>query len=163
MKIERCPSGHFYDAGRYDRCPCCPQEIKAPVEAELPVSPPLPLAGWLVAISGAGRGCEFRLYPGYNYIGSAPDMDIVLPGDPAVFPDRAAVLGYDDRLQLFSFGPCGGRQPVRVNGAMILDAVVLQAYDRLTVGGTELLFVPLCGKHFHWNDTESEIDRGASL
>ncbi len=146
MNIQRCPAGHFYDADRFDRCPRCPQ---AP-EIE-PALPPEKAAGWLACIGGPALGRDFRLYPGYNYIGCSQDADICIQGDAAIRLPHTAVLGYDERMNLFSFGPCGGRTGVRVNDNMILDAVILAPYDRLTVGETTFLFVPLCGPQFRWD------------
>ncbi len=152
MNIQRCPAGHFYDADRYDRCPRCPQapETETALMPETAL-PPEKMAGWLVCTGGPETGRDFRLYPGYNYIGCGPDADICIRGDAAIQFPHTAVLGYDDRMNLFSFGPCGGRSAVRVNDKMILDAAVLAPYDRLGVGGSTFLFVPLCGPQFRWD------------
>lgn len=153
MQIQRCPVGHFYDAERYDSCPLCfPAPERTPEQeppAVLPEPPVLP-CGWLVRLDDPERGREYRIQAGYNYLGSDASSDICISGDPGISPQHAAVLGYDERMCLFSFGPCGGHLPVRVNGNMILDAVILNAYDVLTVGDTRLLFLPLCGKQFNW-------------
>ncbi len=109
------------------------------------------MAGWLVCIKGSEAGRDFRLYPGYNYIGRGRDADICIRGDDTIRLPHTAVLGYDDRMNLFSFGPCGGRSAVRVNGSMILDAAILAPYDRLQIGETTFLFVPLCGPQFRWD------------
>lgn len=147
MKIERCPQGHFFDGDRYDACPLCKT-------TSAPPQPVLPTVGWLVCTEEAWRDRDFRLHPGYNYIGSGPRADISIPWDPQLAGDRAAILGYDDEWKQYSFGPCGGHAPVRVNGKMILDAVVLSPGDRLTVGSTALLFVPLCGPDFSWEEID---------
>lgn len=153
MQIQRCPAGHFYDMERHRSCPLCappPMPLPEPVEAvELPEPPGLP-CGWLIRLDEPERGREYRILAGYNFLGSDAAADICISGDPGISPQRAAVLGYDAQMSLFSFGPCGGHLPVRVNGTMILDAVILNAYDVLTVGDTRLLFLPLCGKQFNW-------------
>ncbi|MGM9605210.1 MAG: FHA domain-containing protein [Faecousia sp.] len=151
MKIERCPQGHFFDGDRYDACPLCPPKPKP-----APPRPVLPTVGWLVCTEEAWRGRDFRLHAGYNYIGSGPRADISIPWDPQLAPGNAAILGYDDTWKQYSFGPCGGHAPVRVNGKLILDAVVLSPGDRLTVGSTALLFVPLCGPGFSWESSEHQ-------
>lgn len=153
MNIYRCPAGHFYDRERYASCPIC---RKAKPEPEsVPVKKPSAMpVGWLVCISGPERGRDYRLYPGYNDIGSNPESVVCLAFDESVSP-RAAVLGYDDRMNLYSFGPSGGRMPVRVNDKMIMDAVILNPNDILTVGETALLFVPLCSQSFRWDDPDS--------
>lgn len=162
MEITRCPFGHFYDADTHSGCPLCEQKqrqtLAVPIPEPEPPELPLPIilpCGWLVELEGAGKGRSHLIAEGYNTIGSDPMADIFLPDDPQL-PPRAAVLGYDDRFGLFSFGPCGGRMPVRVNDRMILDAAVLQPYDILEVGTTRLLFHPLCGSHFRWQTEEKE-------
>ena len=49
-------------------------------------------------------------------------------------------------------GPSMGHNVVRVNGRMLMNAVVLEPYDELTIGKTKLLFIPLCGERFDWNE-----------
>lgn len=79
-------------------------------------------------------------------------MDICISGDNCISTERAAVIAYDEEEKIFSFGPSMGHNVVRVNGKMLMNAVVLNAYDELTIGKTRLLFVPLCGERFDWND-----------
>ena len=149
MKIARCPQGHFYDASRYSACPLCSQP--AAPEPELRQ---LPTVGWLVCTQEPWRGRDFRLHPGYNLIGSGPQADVSIPWDCQLTAQGDAIVCYDEELKLFSFGPRGSALPVRVNGKMTMDAVVLNPGDRLTVGSTALLFVPLCGKDFRWEASE---------
>lgn len=143
MKIERCPQGHFFDAHRYGACPLCP---KAPE----PISPQYPTVGWLVCTEAPWQGRDFRLHPGYNLLGSGPNADISIPWDPQLTPQGDAIVCYDAQLNLFSFGARSSALPVRVNGKMTMDAVILNPGDHLTVGSTALLFVPLCGGDFRW-------------
>lgn len=149
MKIERCPQGHFYDAHRSSTCPLCPKEP----EPESPV-PQYPTVGWLVCTEEPWQGRDFRLHAGYNLIGSGPRADVSIPWDAALTPQGDAIVCYDAQLKLFSFGPRGSALPVRVNGKMIMDAVILNSGDRLTVGSTALLFVSLCGKDFRWETSD---------
>ena len=149
MKIERCPEGHFFDGDRYETCPLCPSQEASASEFR-------PTVGWLECTEEPYRGLDFRLHAGYNYIGSGPRADISIPWDPQLGPEAGGILCYDEQLKLYSFGPRGKGLPVRVNGKMILDAVVLNPGDRLTAGSTALLFIPLCGPDFSWNSTRDE-------
>ena len=79
-------------------------------------------------------------------------MDICISGDDCISTDRAAVIAYDAVEKFFSFGPSMGHNVVRVNGRMLMNAVVLEPYDELTIGKTKLLFIPLCGERFDWNE-----------
>ena len=111
-----------------------------------------PVVGWLVCVDGAAKGRDFRIHAQYNYIGRGRHMDICISGDDCISTERAAIIAYDTEEKFFSFGPGMGHNVVRVNGKMLMNAVVLQPYDELTIGKTKLLFVPLCGERFDWND-----------
>ena len=149
MMIKRCPQGHFFDGHRYDSCPYCPREPE-PVKAQYPT------VGWVVCTQEPWQGRDFRLHSGYNLLGSGPSLDVCIAWDRELTPEGDAIICYDEELKLFSFGPRGSGLPVRVNGKMVMDAVVLAPGDRLTVGSTSLLFVPLCGKDFRWEAPEKK-------
>lgn len=111
-----------------------------------------PVVGWLVCVDGESKGMDYRIRSQYNYIGRAQHMDICIPSDPYISAERAAILAYDNQEKIFFFGPGTGHNLVRVNGEMVMNAVRLNPYDRLTIGKTKLLFVPLCGDNFDWNE-----------
>lgn len=131
-----------------------------PVSANLGSKNPLvndngmfnPVVGWLVCVDGESKGMDYRIRSQYNYIGRAQHMDICIPSDPFISAERAAILAYDNQEKIFFFGPGTGHNLVRVNGEMVMNAVRLNPYDRLTIGKTKLLFVPLCGENFDWNE-----------
>lgn len=114
--------------------------------------PFMPVVGWLVCIDGPAKGRDYRIHSQYNYIGRGQHMDICISGDDCISTERAAILAYDSEEKFFSFGPGMGHNVVRVNGKMLMNAVVLEAYDELTIGKTKLLFVPLCGERFDWDE-----------
>ena len=111
-----------------------------------------PVVGWLVCIKGASRGADFQIHSQYNYIGRAKHMDICIPTDPHISAEKAAVLAYDNNDKAFFFAPGSGHNLVRVNGSVVMSPVTLKAHDVLTIGETQLLFVPLCGDDFDWNN-----------
>lgn len=111
-----------------------------------------PVVGWLVCVDGNNKGSDYRISNGYNYIGRAQSMDICIPGDMHISNENAAIVAYDDMERLFYFGPGMGHNAVRINGKMCLGQVQLNAYDEITMGETKLVFVPLCGERFDWND-----------
>lgn len=126
-------------------------------EPTMPVSPNgvagfNPVTGWLVCVEGPDKGTDYRIHSGYNYIGRAQSMDICIQSDNHISNQNAAVIGYDDVERKFSFGPAGGHNTVRVNGKMVINAVELADHDELMVGTTKLMFVPLCGERFDWNE-----------
>lgn len=111
-----------------------------------------PVVGWLVCIEGATKGNDYRIHSQNNYIGRSAKMDISIPGDPHISAENSAIIAYDNEDRVFYFGPSTGRNIVRVNGKPALNAAQLEAYDVLTIGTTKLLFVPLCGDRFDWNE-----------
>lgn len=111
-----------------------------------------PVVGWLVCIDGATKGTDYRIHSQNNYIGRSARMDISIPGDPHISAENSAIIAYDNEDRTFYFGPGSGRNIVRVNGKPALSVEKIEAYDVLTVGTTKLLFVPLCGDRFDWNE-----------
>ena len=45
------------------------------------------------------------------------------------------------------------------NNKVVLTPVQLQAYDMITVGDVNLLFMPLCGERFNWSDLLEEMKK----
>ncbi len=111
-----------------------------------------PVVGWLVRLNGKDKGTDYRIHSDNNFIGRSEKMDIAIKGDETISRDNQAILTYDSQEKLFYFSPSEGRSVVRVNGKAILQTVELKAYDRLTIGKTELMFVPLCGEKFEWEN-----------
>ena len=111
-----------------------------------------PVVGWLVCIEGATKGTDYRIHSQNNYIGRSARMDISIPEDSHISAENSAIIAYDNEDRTFYFGPCSGRNIVRVNGKPALSVEKIEAYDVLTVGTTKLLFVPLCGDRFDWNE-----------
>lgn len=111
-----------------------------------------PVVGWLVCIEGATKGTDYRIHSQNNYIGRSAKMDISIPEDSHISAENSAIIAYDNEDRTFYFGPCSGRNIVRVNGKPALSVEKIEAYDVLTIGTTKLLFVPLCGDRFDWNE-----------
>lgn len=109
-----------------------------------------PVTGWLVCIEGPGKGTDYRVRSQYNYIGRAVHMDICISGDEHISAERAALLAYDDVEKQFFIAPSMGHNSVRLNSKMVMVPELLHPYDRITVGKTTLLFIPLCGEQFDW-------------
>ena len=109
-----------------------------------------PVVGWLVCVDGPERGKDYRIKPGYNYIGREERMDICLRGDSKVSGNRDSLILYDDDTKIFYFGHQNGMNPVRVNGKPVINPIELSAFDMILIGSTKLIFVPLCGEKFDW-------------
>lgn len=115
-----------------------------------------PVVGWLVCISGENAGEDFALKSGRNFIGRSASMDIVLAGDKSVSREKHAILLYEPRKREFLAQPGDSRELFYVNDEVVLNTEKLNAYDKLLIGNTELLFVPFCGEKFAWEDVEEK-------
>lgn len=111
-----------------------------------------PVVGWLVCIEGKLLGKAFELKNGKNFIGRSPQMDIVLEGDANVSRDRHAIVTYEPKGRMFFAQPGEARELFYVNDQVVLMNVVLNDRDVISVGKTQLMFIPLCGPEFSWDD-----------
>ncbi len=110
-----------------------------------------PVVGWLVCVDGPEKGRDYRIHAQNNYIGRAKTNDICIPGDPTVSRERHAIVAYDLRSRTFYFAPCGGASIVYCNGDPVFNNVQLSHGDRVEIGQSTFLFVPLCGEKFQWD------------
>ncbi|MCD7764008.1 MAG: FHA domain-containing protein [Lachnospiraceae bacterium] len=113
-----------------------------------------PVVGWLVSLTGSRKGQDYRIHADNNYIGRSEQMDICIRGDDSISRVNHAVLAYDARGKSFYFGNGEGRSLVRLNNEVVLSTVKLKAYDVIEIGRTRLIFIPLCGEGFDWDNVE---------
>lgn len=169
MEIKQCAFGHFYDATLHSHCPYCgdragdspePNIIRrealdaprsAGGESATPDEEILPVVGWLVCVAGPSLGRGYEIHNENNFIGRGDLMDINIKNDPGVSRDKPVVVTYDSRERAFFCGLTNGREVIRLNGRPLLSTVQLHAGDRIELGRTELMFVPLCGADFDWD------------
>ena len=139
-------AGRRADGGR-DAAPVYGGQTKAMIQYEIGLDP---VVGWLVCVEGKSKGRDYRIHAENNFIGRDPSMDIAISGDEAVSRQNHAIISYDTREKAYYFAQGTGRSIVRVNGKAMLSTVRLEAYDRLEIGDTKLVFVPLLGEGFDW-------------
>lgn len=115
-----------------------------------------PVVGWLVCIKGPSRGRDYRIRSGRNSIGRSEAMDVQIQGDDTVSRENHAFMVFEPRKRTFSIRPGDGRGLVYLNGEEVIQASEIKGYDLVELGETQLLFMPLCGEKFHWNQTTEE-------
>lgn len=115
-----------------------------------------PVVGWLVCVKGSNKGKSFQLREGKNFIGRGEDMDVVIRGDMAVARKCHAILIYEPKASVFYAQPGDSHELFYLNDNVVLNSEILKEKDVLTLGETSLLFVPLCGPDFSWNDYKEE-------
>jgi len=106
------------------------------------------VVGWLVVIEGAGKGQARPIQSGINTIGRAPDQTIPLyfgsNSDGEISRRDHTRIIYDTRSNDFKLIHGASRNLTYLNDESVLEITVLKAYDRIGIGKTTLLFLPLC-------------------
>lgn len=120
-------------------------------EAVVPEKDVVPVVGWLICIKGNNIGRDYRLVSGRNFVGRGNDMDVCLKGDMSVSRNSHAIIVYDPKSNIFLAQPGTSKELFYINGDLVLSPIKLNAYDRISIGETELVFAPLCGSEFEWN------------
>ena len=118
-----------------------------------------PCVGWLVALGGEHVGTDFRLKVGKNFIGRSPKMDIALTEDKSVSRERHAIVVYDPKSNMYLIQPGESSSLAYHNNNLLLTPEKLEAYDMITVGDVNLLFMPLCGAKFSWGSVLDELKK----
>lgn len=119
-----------------------------------------PVVGWLVVVGGPGLGSYRPIFEGNNTIGRAPDQRIPLDfGDDAISSEEQAYLRYDSSSRSFLFVPnLAKTNIVSINDKRPTGAVELNQMDVITIGRTQLVFVPFCGSEFDWAELTDAKD-----
>lgn len=106
--------------------------------------------GWLVVWNGPGRGISHVIQPGSNSIGRAK-ADIVLNhGDKGISSEGKLSVEYEPRTNTFAFVNRGSKNVPLCNGAPVHTSHSLNDGDVMTIGDTELMFVPFCNASRRW-------------
>ena len=140
-----------YDTNRHLKCPYCgsPTPQSKPLEPDAPVQP---VVGWLVVVNGIDTPKHFRLIDGMNRIGrDNPEMQISLT-DPDVSRTNHAYIMYNGKHNTFKIKHDNGQKTTFLNNEETLEATAMNAFDRIEIGRTEILFIPFCGEHFSWTN-----------
>ncbi len=106
-----------------------------------------PVVAWLVVVGGPGIG-QFRpVFEGNNTIGRSANNRIPVDfGDDAISSEEQAYIRYDSADRSFLFVPnLAKTNVVSLNDKKPTGAVPLAQMDVITMGRTQLVFVPFCG------------------
>ena len=109
-------------------------------------------AAFMVCIAGDNAGDSFTVAEGRNYIASGKDADIKLDKDSTVSAECHAVVTYNPAENKFTLSAGTGRGITYLNGGQVDVSSELKADDRIKVGKSELLFIPVCSDKFKWED-----------
>ena len=111
-----------------------------------------PVVAWLVVVGGPGLGSFRPVFEGNNTIGRSKTQRISIDfGDDAISSEEQAYIRYDSADRGFLFVPnLAKTNVVSVNDKRPTGAVELAHMDVITMGRTQLVFVPFCGPDFDW-------------
>jgi hypothetical protein len=113
-----------------------------------------PVVGWLVVVGGPGLGAFRPIYEGNNAVGRGKDQRIPIDfGDATISSEEQAYIRYDSMDRSFLFVPnLSKTNIVAINDKKPTGAVKLELMDVITMGRTQLAFVPFCGEEFDWSE-----------
>lgn len=111
-----------------------------------------PVVGWLVCEKGPERGKDYRIIPGRNFIGRGVSMPIRVAADMSISSEKHAVISYDPRKRSFTLANGDSSGLVYLNSNEVTSSVELKAFDRVELGNSAFIFLPLCGAEFGWPD-----------
>jgi len=111
-----------------------------------------PVVGWLVVVGGPGIGSHRPIFEGNNTLGRSSTQRIPLDfGDDSISSEEQAYIRYDSSARSFLFVPnLAKTNVVSINDKRPTGAVELSQMDVITVGRTQVVFVPFCGAEFDW-------------
>lgn len=118
-----------------------------------------PVAGWLVIVSGPGRGRSLELGYGYNSIGRNNANEVCLPYNDLTISDMGhAFIAYDN-LGHKSYVTHGqGRNMIYLNDTPVLGTVEIHSGDSLRIGNTILIFVAFCSAERNWDSFPEKVN-----
>lgn len=110
-----------------------------------------PPVGYLICTKGDDYGTGFLLKSGNNTIGRSASMDVVVM-DMKVSREKQAFVMYEPHKREFYVKPGEGSGLCYFNGDVVLGPMKMNAYDKIGVGNTELMLIPVCTQEFSWDD-----------
>jgi hypothetical protein len=111
-----------------------------------------PVVGWLVVVGGPGLGSDRPIFEGNNTVGRNSSQRVPIDfGDDSISSEEQAYIRYDSSARSFLFVPnLAKTNVVSINDKRPTGAVELNQMDVITMGRTQLVFVPFCGAEFDW-------------
>jgi hypothetical protein len=111
-----------------------------------------PVVGWLVVVGGPGLGSYRPIFEGNNTVGRNSSQRVPIDfGDDSISSEEQAYIRYDSSARSFLFVPnLAKTNVVSINDKRPTGAVELNQMDVITMGRTQLVFVPFCGAEFDW-------------
>jgi len=116
--------------------------------------------GWLTIINTSAKGKFFPLTEIKSTIGRSGiehTVDVDLRHDRNVSRGAQAIMVYDTMNCKFFLQNANAKTLVYLNGQLVLTYAEVKAYDKIRLGKTEMIFVPLCTDKFSWELEDVEV------
>lgn len=110
------------------------------------------VVGWLVCEKGPSKGQDYRIVSGRNFVGRDPNSSIYIREDEAISRKKHAVISFNPRKKSFSLANAESIGIIYHNDNEVSATVELKAFDRIEMGKSIFIFIPLCGAEFSWPD-----------
>lgn len=170
MSLIRCENGHMFNSKKYGMtCPYCDISVDAPkkqdnvpntfqesqdIDKTMPYWEEYegnePVVGWLVCIEGPSKGQDYKIRTEKNFIGRSPEMHIQINGDNSISRRNHGIIIYDPKNRTFMLKSGDSSGLVYLNEEAVYSAEELNSHDVIQIGKSKLIFIPLCGVHFEW-------------
>lgn len=157
--LSKCIEGHLFPHRLHGNlCPYCNLVVENIAGTPIPINekliPPKPVVGWLVCISGAEKGKEYRLVMEKNFIGKATDMHIRILSDNKIKVRDHGFVAYDPLKRKFMLVASTG--VMMINNEIIVEPTQLSEGDIITLGSSQFKLVMFCKDHIHWESKNGE-------
>ena len=118
-----------------------------------------PVVGWLVILSGPGRGRSVEIGYGRNAIGRGYGNEISLPfGDRGISDQAHAYIVYDAVGRKTYLTDGNGRNLVYMNDSPVFGSVEIESGCTIRMGNSALMFVSFCSPDLDWKDIPEVLD-----
>lgn len=108
-----------------------------------------PITGWLICMNGTEKGKDYRLHTGKNFVGRSTSMDVMLVDDKTISREKHCSIIYEPKENIFYISAEGGNLTY-LNEKLIDAPMKLKEDDIVTIGNTQLLFIPFCKEGRIW-------------
>lgn len=102
-----------------------------------------PVVGWLVAVKGPHIGQSFELFPKKNFIGRNDALIVNLYNDKTVSRTAPLSVIFNRHNNKFMAMSGNSDQTAYINDNLLLQPIELKENDKIDIGNTRLLFIPL--------------------
>lgn len=112
-----------------------------------------PVAGWFVIVKGPGIGASITIPSGQSSIGRDSGQRVCIGfGDNSISRVNHARIIYDPRSRKWLMLPGDGKNLTYVEENMLVSNVELSGGELISMGDTDVRFIPFCNDVFDWSD-----------